>query len=249
VAKLECLFSVPLWEASSAISVMRMLTQQAEANIIREVKAADEPGSITEDIIEEFLEDEDGTNRQVSYTYYSCGSCVGNDVGEVKLEYVNLITQLTRRSAFLTIFALFEHRMSNCLELMIRLSGHTEELKGGTIEKIHEMLTTIYGKKGVADVDHLTIIRNIMAHADGVAHEYHQRLKTTRAKKDSEKRQLRAICKASEAVSVTCLNTVMLKDNFLIYAVDEISRYVEAVKTAVLEYHKNKEHPFPMNVR
>lgn len=243
MAKLECLFCVPLWEASSSISVMKMLAQQAEANIIREVKAVDEPDFITEDIIEDYLENEDGSYRQVWYTYYSCGSCVGNDVEEVKLQYVNLITQLTRRSAFLTIFGLFEQRMSNCLELMIRLSGHTEILKGGMIEKTHDMLTTIYGKKDIADVDHLTIIRNIMAHADGVAHEYHQLLKMTRAKKDSEKRQLRAISKASEAISVTCFNTVLLKNNFLNFAVDEISRYVEAINSTVQEYHKNKHRP------
>jgi len=59
------------------------------------------------------------------------GSCTGYD-DEVFLEYKELITQLTRRSTYLTIFGIFEHRIIGCLKLM-------EKLTGVNIEKKHSI--------------------------------------------------------------------------------------------------------------
>ncbi|WP_217997445.1 MULTISPECIES: hypothetical protein, partial [Pseudomonas] len=65
-----------------------------------------------------------------------------------RLEYKSLISDLTRRSAYLTIFGLFEHRISGCLDLMTSLSGYTSELKcKGPIEKAHTILTKGGGRK------------------------------------------------------------------------------------------------------
>lgn len=238
MAKLNYLFSVPLWEATASVSVMKMLAEQAETNIERAVTEACMPGAVTEGVFEDYNEDEYGEPYTIERTYYYCGSCVGSSHDEVKFEYIHLITQLTRRSAFLTLFGLFEHRMSECLKLMIDLSGHTEKLKHGTIEKTHTMLAKVIGGKGIIDVDHLTVIRNIMAHNDGVAADYNKLVNKESKKTDAEKRLLNAICRANSHISVNIFGGVLMKDTFLMYAVGEIERYVDSLQETVQAYHK-----------
>lgn len=239
MAILDFLFSIRLCEATSLVPVIRMLAEQAETNVAHAVKEACKPGAVEEREYEDYNENEYGEVVHIKQTYYSCGSCVSSDYNEVKSKYIHLITQLTRRSTFLTIFGLFEHRMGNCLELMTDLSGHTKKLHGGTVEKTHTMLTDIIGGKEIMDVDHLTIIRNIMAHNDGVATNYNKIASKTSKKTEAEKRQLYAINRANSGISVNLFNGVLMNDKFLMYAVGEIERYVKSLEAAVQAYHKN----------
>ncbi|WLX07458.1 hypothetical protein [Klebsiella pneumoniae] len=118
-------FSLKLQEAISSISVMKMLVEQAEANISRALIDADKPEAVESGEFPEEQHHEDGRITTFPCTYYSCGSCFGYDEDEVRSKYKHLIAQLTRRSVFLTIFGLFEHRMVDCLELMDDLSCKT----------------------------------------------------------------------------------------------------------------------------
>ena len=216
---------------------MKMLADQAEKNVFLAVKEADEPGAVTEDEYEEEVYDQHGESYPTQRTYYSCGSSVGYDYDEVKSEYKFLITQLTRRSAFLTMFGLFEHRMSKCLEFMIDLTKYEVEIKGGPIEKAHTILKEAVGGKGIADVDHLTVIRNIMIHNDGVATNYNKILTKKGKKTSAEKRLLGAIRRA-EGILVNDFNGVRMDGKFLMYAVNEFNRYTNSLETAVQTYHK-----------
>ncbi|MFW8412099.1 hypothetical protein ACOIDN_28995, partial [Klebsiella pneumoniae] len=108
-------FSLKLQEAISSISVMKMLVEQAEANISRALIDADKPEAVESGEFPEEQHHEDGRITTFPCTYYSCGSCFGYDEDEVRSKYKHLIAQLTRRSVFLTIFGLFEHRMVDCL--------------------------------------------------------------------------------------------------------------------------------------
>lgn len=153
---------------------MKMLAEQAEKNVLLAVKEADEPGAVTEEEFEDEVCDQYGESYPYTKKYYSCGSSVGYDLDEVKLEHKFLIAQLTRRSAYLTMFGLFEHRISNCLAYMVELTNfEKEKIKSmGAIEGAHEVLTKAIGAKGVSNVEHLKVIRNIMTHNDGVARDY-----------------------------------------------------------------------------
>lgn len=241
MADLNFIFSVHLWAAAESISVMKMLAEQAEKNLSLAVIEADAPGAVTEHEYEDEVYDQYGESRPHQRTYYSCGSSVGYDYDEVKSDYKVLITQLTRRSAYLTMFGLFEHRMSKCLKFMTNLTKYEEgEIKGmGPIEKAHIILKKVIGGRGIADVDHLTKIRNIMIHDDGVATGYKEILSKKGKKTSAEKRLLGAISRA-EGVSINNFDGVLLDEKFLTYAANEFYRYITSLEAAVQTYHKEQ---------
>lgn len=154
-------------------------------------------------------------------------------------DIIHLIVQLTRRSVFLTIFGLFEHRMVDCLALMDDLSSKTTDKTRKTIEDCHKRLKRNFGGKSIKDVDHLAVIRNIMAHSDGVAEDY-KTLSCKKTKKtEYEKPFLRAIPRAmaeNAGVSINMFNDILMDDRFLMYAVGEFERYVNELNTAVRTY-------------
>ncbi|WP_338628394.1 hypothetical protein [Yersinia intermedia] len=231
------LFSFQLWEATSSISVMKMLAEQTEKNVTLAVKEADEPGAITKGEYEDEAEDQFGEYFSFQRIYYTCGSCIGDDREEVRSEYIRLITQLTRRSAFLTIFGLFEHRISECLQFMINLSDYKEGISGkGVIEKTHTILKKVFEGKLILDVDHLTVIRNIMIHNDGVAKNYNKLLNLKSKKTHAEKRLLNAV-RRTEGITINDFDGVLMNSNFLMYAVGEFERYVKSLETVVKTYH------------
>lgn len=232
-------FSVKLWGATSSIPVMKMLAEQAEANISRALSDADKPGGVEMGEFPDERYHEDGSVTKFQRTYYSCGSCVGYDQDEVSSTYKHLIAQLTRRSAFLTIFGLFEHRMVDCLELMDDLSCKTTDKTHKTVEDCHKRLKGNFGGKNIKDVDHLAVIRNIMAHSDGVADNYKILSCKQTKKTDAEKRLLRAIPRAmaeNAGVSITVFDDVLMDDRFLMYAVNEFERYINELSIAVRIY-------------
>lgn len=235
MAKLDFIFSIHMCALSESISVMRMLAEQAEKNVALALKEADD--SIKEYEHEEETYDQYGESYMRQRTFYSCGSSIGYDHEEVLLTHKFMITQLTRRSAFLTMFGLFEHRMSQCLDFMLELTGFEGKLKGlGPIEKAHDMLKKVIGGKGITGLDHLTVIRNIMAHSDGTAKGYRQISTRIGKKSPSEKRVLSAIRK-TEGVSVNFIDGVLMDERFLEYAVGDFQRYVGEMQAAVQRYH------------
>lgn len=234
-------FSFKLWEATSSIRVMKMLAEQAKMNVSRAVSDSDLPGAVTEGEIEEDVEDEEGNWHTYPIPYFTCGSCSGYEAEKVKLQYQHLVSQLTRRSAFLTMFSLFEHRMVGCLEVMDKLSGVETKKTFKTVEDCHKRLTGTIGANDIMDIDHLTVIRNIMAHSDGVAENYHGLIKPNVKKNELQKRQIKALhrlIKANARISVTDFNNVLMDDGFLDYAVSEFERYVTKVDAAVRQYQK-----------
>ncbi|OHY61841.1 hypothetical protein BB778_04400 [Pluralibacter gergoviae] len=234
-------FSFKLWEATSSIRVMKMLAEQAEMNVSRAVSDSDLPGAVTEGEIVEDVEDEEGNWHTFPIPYFTCGSCSGYEAEEVKLQYQQLVSQLTRRSAFLTMFSLFEHRMVGCLDVMDKLSGVETKKTFKTVEDCHKRLTGTIGANDIMDVDHLTVIRNIMAHSDGVVENYHTLNKPNVKKNELQKRQTKALhrlIKANACISVTDFNNVLMDDGFLDYAVSEFERYVTEVDAAVRQYQK-----------
>ncbi|HEJ0381785.1 TPA: hypothetical protein SLP32_002123 [Enterobacter mori] len=238
MSKNKILICFPLWAATSSIDIMRMLAEQAEKNIAIAVDEVNEPGAIKEGEYEDEAFDHYGKIYTFMSVYYSCGACVGTDYEEVKLEYIRLTTQLTRRSAFLTIYGLFEHRINDCLEFMLALAKYTGEIKGrGPIEKIHYLIRRVYGCKSITDVDHLTKIRNIMIHNDGIANNYIDIFNGTDKKNSSEKRLLNAI-RRSEGVVVNDFNEVLMNESFLIYSVNEFKRYINALDDLINAYYR-----------
>lgn len=232
-------FNAKLWGATASIPVMKMLAEQAEANISLALSDVDKPGAIELGEFPDEKHHEDGRITTFQRTYYTCGSCVGYDENEVKSEYKHLIAQLTRRSAFLTIFGLFEYRMVDCLELMDDLSGKVTNKIHKTVEDCHKRLKQNFDGRNIKDIDHLSVIRNIMAHSDGVADNYKMLSCKQTKKTDSEKRLLRAIPRAiaeNAGVSITIFNNVLMDERFLMYVVGEFERYVDELNTAVLTY-------------
>lgn len=239
MAKLNFLFSTFFWGASSSIPVMKMLAQQAEDNITRAVSEEviskiSDSGEFEDDAYDEFGH---CTGTRIR-DWYSCGSCIGHDL-EVISEYKHLITQLTRRSAYLTMFGIFEHRIIECLQLMAELTGTAIEKKP-SIEICHDLLTKEIGGAGITDVDHLTVIRNIMAHSDGIAEDYHGFSASNTKLKHSQKRLVRELRRAQKAncgISITMFNNVIMDENFLGYAISEFEQYIAKLETAVRTYH------------
>lgn len=237
-------FSIKLWEATSSIKVMKMLAEQVETNISRTLCDADLQGSVTEGELEQDAQDEDGTWHSFPVPYYTCGSCSGYDAEEVREEYKNLISQLSRRSAFLTMFGLFENRMVGCLDVMNSLSGKVTNKVFKTVDDCHNRLTETIGAHYIKDTDHLTVIRNIMAHSDGVAVNYHGLLKSNTKKTESQKRQIRGLHRAirvNAGISINDFNVVHMDEGFLDYAVLEMQRYVTELDVAVRQY-QNQIH-------
>lgn len=240
MSNLNLAFILNVFALTQSISVMKMLAEQAEKNVLLALKEADEPGAVKEDEFEDEGYDQYGESYPFTNKYYSCGSSVGYDADEVKSEHKFLITQLTRRSAYLTIFGLFEHRIGNCLRFMIDLTKNEEELKSmGAIEKAHYILKNAIGAKDVADVDHLTVVRNIMTHSDGTAKDYNE-IRSRKYKKTSrEKRLLKAIDRL-EGVRVNQFDGVIMDGTFLIYAISEFNRYATSVDMAIQTYHREQ---------
>lgn len=200
-------------------------------------KEANEPSAVTKGEYQDEAYDQHGEIISSLRTYYTCGSCIGDSREEVVSEYIHLITQLTRRSAFLTMYGLFEHRMSECLIFMIKLSGYKEKITGKGGGGIHTLIKSGFNGKGIDDVDHLPVIRNIMIHNDGVAVNYNKTLNIKSKKTDAEKRLLKAMCRA-EGIKVNDFDSVLMDSDFLLYAIGEFERYIKNLEVLVQDYSK-----------
>lgn len=141
--------------------------------------------------------------------------------------------------------ALWQIRKTNpirvgCLEVMDNLSGKVTDRHFKTIEDFHKRLTGTMGGRGVKDLDHLAVIRNIMAHNYGVAEDYHDLLKPDAEASALQKRRMRAIRRAmneNAGIKVDGFNKVLMDSGFLAYSTGEFARYAGELKSAVQLYH------------
>lgn len=244
MASLPFFFSPVLWSATASISLMKMLADQAEDNVTRAV--SDEVinrisffGSYDEDRF-----DHSGNCIGIwQRDYFTCGSYYGHDENEVEAEYKHLITQLTRRSAYLTIFGIFEHRIIDCLKLIAELTGN-EVRKRPSVEDCHNLLTSEIGAKGIVDLNHLIAIRNVMAHSDGVAVDYNSLLERKDILRGPDRKFMDAVTRAVSGdcgISITMFNNLIMDGRFLDYAIGEFEQYTSKLEAAVHSYHDKLE--------
>lgn len=243
MAKLDFLFCVGLWEATASVKIMKELAEQAELAISRAVSQSLRPGAVQVSEYDDVVTDDFGRDYSIISECYVYGPCVDINENEVLLEYKHLISQLTRRSAFLTIFGLFEYHMKQCLELMVSLTNYGGKLNNGVIENTHTVLKKGISGKGIQDVNHLIKLRNILAHENGAAVDYHSIKYKTCKKSGPENKLINAItrlARENSGVSVNDFNGVLMDDTFLTYAVNDINRYVKSMEQAIQAYWKIK---------
>lgn len=234
-------FSVSLFGATSSIPVMRMLTEEAERSIANSISNAQvEEGEYTEE-----HKDEQGEPYLRTREVYSCGPCADYDASEASERYKHLITQLTRRAAFLTIFGIFEYNMAACTKLMVEQSGYdSEKLPRGVVEAAEEALKKAIGCKKAPDLKPLSLVRNLLAHNDGKYYEYNavkNKPDTERSKK--ERRQFLAFEQAIKEYSGLYINdfhSIVMDDMFLTQAVDTIEIFAKMLFDEVNHYVHQK---------
>jgi hypothetical protein len=76
------------------------------------------------------------------------------------------------------------------------------------------------------------MIRNIMAHNDGIATEYHKTLCKKEKKTAFEKRLVNAIGR-TEGVKVNLFNGMIVDERFLTYALVEFNRYATSLEQTI----------------
>lgn len=251
MAKLDFLFCAVVWEATASVGIMHELADQAEQSISRAVSQSLEPGAVKISEYDDVITDENGRDYFITRDCYVYGPCADLYEEDVLQEYNYLISQLTRRSAFLTIFGLFEYHMKQCLELMLSLTNYSGKLNNGVIENTHTVLKKGIAGKGVQDVNHLIKLRNILAHENGAAVDYHLIKNKTCKKTGPENKLINAItrlARENSGVSVNDFNGVLMDDTFLTYAVNDINRYVKEMEQAIQAYWKIKTETQPTTV-
>lgn len=239
MARFPFFYSQVLWSATASISVMKMLAVQAEENVTR---------AVSEEVITRISSfgsyDEDRYDNSGNCIgawqrdYFTCGSCYGHDENEVEAEYKYLITQLTRRSAYLTIFGIFEHRIIDCLKIMAELTGK-EVRKRPSVEDCHNLLTSEIGAKGIVDLNHLIAIRNVMAHSDGVAVNYDSLFERKDSLRGADRKFIDGVTRAVSGdcgISITMFNNLNMDGQFLDYAIGEFEQYAYKLEAAVHAY-------------
>ncbi|WIV22148.1 hypothetical protein QN085_15810 [Pseudomonas sp. M2(2023)] len=230
MALLGFTFDLRVWSASQSILTMNMLAQQAESNIRSAIEKITEDKAIEELVFEDEDTDQNGQPFQIRQTYYSFGPVSAADREDVITEYSYLITQLMRRSAYLTIFGLFEARLNKILETLEyhagKSSGHRKP-----IEESQKLLDAAFRDPKVESLNHLMIIRNICAHSDGVAENYNEILERKHKLEPKHQRLIKAIERThSNGISVNFMNMINIEQSFLPYAISEFERYLSNIE-------------------
>ncbi len=240
-------FNLALFGATSSIADMRMLAEQAEHAISNAIANAQ--------VVESEYEDEDTDEHGNVYHYtqkvYSCGSCTGFDAIEAKMEYEHLIAQLIRRSAYLTIFGIFEYHMSVCKDIILRDVGYDKKIQNGIVEGTEELLKKALGCKNAPDLKHLSVIRNFFAHSDGKYYEYTEVKSRIGKKTDSEKKKKRGFEQATKDFSGLSLNpfsSIIIDETFLPEAIDVLESFATKLSDAVT-HHANNKQPTTSNIQ
>ncbi|MBZ7707529.1 hypothetical protein [Klebsiella oxytoca] len=229
MAQLGLFFMHPFWDASMCINEMKTLGEHTEESITLLLEEIKQEGVILHE--QQFIEYDEGNGSLFECYYYKGVS--GDSEQEVKLEYEWLISQMYRRSAFLTIFGRFEYNLDKCLLKMLEISNSTEtrsERKNGIPARVHKILTTVIAigtSLVIEDVDYLRVIRNHIAHNNAFIDT------------SIESKRL-AIEKSERAnlLKMNAYNEIILNETFLSHAVDEFERYIKQMTDAVKVYNE-----------
>lgn len=241
MARLGLFYMQPLWDASMSTSEMRTLAEHTETSICTLLREINQEGAIQYD--HQLIEYDEENISSYDFFYYNGVS--GDSESEVKIEYERLISQLYRRSAFLTIFGTFEYHLDKCLKKMLDISRSVEvrsNLNKGIPFRAHIILTTVIAagtSTVIENIDHLRVIRNFIAHNNGFINGYSNLLNsdTRTAKEESVVLSIRKGIEA-QVLSMDCFDEIFLNDSFLTYTVTEINRYIKQMSDAVEDYHQ-----------
>jgi hypothetical protein len=205
---------------------MNMLAEQTESNILSAIDQITENEAIEEQVFEDEDTDQNGQAFQIRHTYYSFGPVSASDREDVIVEYSYLITQLMRRSAYLTIFGLFEARLNKILDMFENATGKSSGHRK-PIEDSQKLLDATFKDPKVESLNHLMVIRNICAHSDGLAENYNDMLEGNFKIEPKDRRILKAIERTNcNGININFMNAISIDHSFLPYAISEFERYL-----------------------
>lgn len=239
MARIGLFFMYPFWDASMSTNEMKTLAEHTEDSISRSLAGINQEGAIQ---YEQQLIEYDEEHSSL-YEFYHYKGVSGDSESEVRLKYQLLISQLYRRSAFLTIFGKFEYHLNICLDKMLELSSSTEtrvDRNKGIPARVHNILTSVITlgiqSPVIEDIDYLRVIRNHIAHHNGFITP------------SNESKRL-AIEKAQEAhiLELDSHNEIYLSETFLTHTVAEFERYILEMNTAVENYYKHNFAPVSLD--
>lgn len=221
---------------SSVMLIMEDLAEQADKNISELVRKAELPGAIEITKWEDVEEDEYGKAHHVPCLYYSYGPCSSSSSAEeVILEYKNLISNIYRRTAFLSIYSFFEHILNRLYEELVDITGYKSTGRLGVFDKINCALNLKKIYINQFHVKELSFIRNSLAHNDGDLKKVVRAIERSEKPSHQELASYEAVKSLSSkcmGVSLSTTHRIYLKDNFLECSIKEISCYFKELKLA-----------------
>lgn len=228
MAELGNIMRFMVHDAIISITMMKILADEIEGMIKVGVDKIRKPGEVRYTEISIPI-DEDITITEDVYSYKGIFS---RDKEETINEYIYKVTQLGRRSAFLTIYGMFEYHLEECCKEIITISKFPLEyndLKGGSLEKTNLVLSKIILAKPIsnnAKIEHLKSIRNTMAHNNA----------KVRPSDGAQKKALRAMEKIHCGLSVNEHGDINLDIKFLNHAISEFEIYYQEIDNALIVY-------------
>ena len=219
-----------LSELRSALRIMEELAEQAENNIADLIEKAELPGALEISEYEDEVEDEDGQVYCTKTEVYSYGPCSSVFEDEVVLEYKHLISNLNRRSVFLTIYGLFEHHINKLIPDLISISGYAAADRDAILKKINDAFLFRGFEFLQGDIYHLSGLRNSLANNNG---EFAHVVSELQKGMVLERKQQRSwdsvnyLLSKDSGVTLNCFNEVSLSEGFLKYTINEINLYFE----------------------
>lgn len=231
----------PFWDARMSVGEMRTLAEHTESSICTLLGEINQKDAIQ---YEHQLIEYDEENIS-SYNFFYYDGISGDSESEVKIKYEHLISQLYRRSAFLTIFGTFEYHLDKCLKRMLDISRSSEmksNINKGIPFRAHIILTTVIAAGAstvIENINHLRVIRNFIAHNNGFINGYSDLLNSD-IRTEKEGGVVLSIGKGIEAqvLNMDCFDEIFLNDSFLSYTVTELNRYIQQMSDAVEDYHQ-----------
>ncbi|MFS7250313.1 hypothetical protein AB6869_14730 [Rahnella rivi] len=228
MAKLARMMRFMVNDAIISVNVMKILAEEIEGMINGAVEKIRKPGEVVYREIDIQI-DEDICITEDIYSYKGIFS---RHEEETIDEYIYKISQLGRRSAFLTIYGIFEYHLEECCKEIIDISklplGYND-LKGGTLEKINLVLSKVIFAEpspNKAIIEHLKSIRNTMAHNNG----------KLRPSDGAQRKALRAMQDINNGLSLNEYNDINLGVDFLNFAINEFEIYYREIDNALNLY-------------
>lgn len=224
------IFDANLYTMKYSIVVMKNLASETECMINKTIDDYQSSCGPKMHVVE--------LDHGVSEEYYSYKEYYNRNFEDIDEMYMYTLPYLMRRSAFLTIYGMFEYNISKyCTTLIesIKFPLKLSDLARGTIEKSDVFLTKIIGMKKINNRDNdnlksITQIRHLFTHMDGVVSPEDKKIKS-------------AIEKLSKITDKNIIstenNSVSLGDNFLLFSISVIEKYFNEIERSVYYYMKS----------